>query len=59
MFSLDALKKIQASDPAWEKMVPTEVARVIKEQRFLGYRPNGADSDTTAVHERRSPAGVR
>lgn len=41
MFSPDALKKIQAGDESWEIMVPLEVARVIKEQRFLGYRPGG------------------
>jgi hypothetical protein len=39
MFSPDALKKIQAGDASWEVMVPLEVARVIKQQRFLGYRP--------------------
>ena len=38
MFSPDALKKIQAGDSSWEIMVPLEVARVIKQQRFLGYR---------------------
>jgi hypothetical protein len=48
MFSIDALKKIQAADRTWETMVPAEVARVIKEQRFLGYRPNGVDSDGSA-----------
>jgi hypothetical protein len=43
MFSPDALKKIQAGDSSWEIMVPLEVAKVIKEQRFLGYKPNGAE----------------
>jgi hypothetical protein len=38
IFSRDALKKIQAGDASWEKMVPPDVAKVIKEQRFLGYR---------------------
>jgi hypothetical protein len=49
IFSRDALKKIQAGDPSWETMVPAEVARVIKEQRFLGYRPNAGDADRQAV----------
>jgi len=38
MFSRDALKKIQSGDPAWEGMVPPEVAKVIKERRFFGHR---------------------
>jgi hypothetical protein len=45
IFSRDALKKIQAGDPSWEKMVPPDVAKVIKEQRFLGYRPGTAETD--------------
>jgi hypothetical protein len=44
IFSRDALKKIQAGDASWEKMVPDDVARVIKEQRFLGYRPSSNDT---------------
>ena len=40
IFSRDALRKIQAGDVSWETMVPADVARVIKEQRFLGYRPS-------------------
>jgi hypothetical protein len=40
IFSRDALKKIQVGDASWEKMVPADVAKVIKEQRFLGYRPS-------------------
>jgi hypothetical protein len=39
IFSRDALKKIQQGDESWEHMVPPDVAKVIKEQRFLGYRP--------------------
>jgi len=38
MFSRDALKKIQTGDPSWEEMVPPEVAKVIKERRFFGFR---------------------
>ncbi len=47
IFSRDALKKIQQGDESWERMVPADVAKVIKEQRFLGYRPSA--SETGAV----------
>jgi hypothetical protein len=40
MFSSEALRKIQAGDMTWESMVPVEVAGVIKQRRFLGYRPH-------------------
>ena len=40
-FSRDALEKIRVGDHSWEKMVPPEVAEVIKSRKFLGYRaPN-------------------
>ena len=35
----DALAKLQTGDSAWEKMVPPEVVRIIKERKFFGYRP--------------------
>jgi hypothetical protein len=34
----DALAKLQSGDPAWERMVPSEVVRIIKEREFFGYR---------------------
>ena len=34
----DALSKLQSGDPAWERMVPSEVAKIIKNRRFFGYR---------------------
>lgn len=34
----EALAKLQSSDPAWEGMVPPEVAAMIKERGFFGYR---------------------
>ena len=34
----DALAKLQSGDPAWEQMVPPEVAGIIKSRRFFGYR---------------------
>jgi hypothetical protein len=35
IFSRQVLAKIQAGDPAWEEMVPPEVAKLIKERRLL------------------------
>jgi hypothetical protein len=34
----DALAKLQSGDPVWERMVPPEVARIIKNRQFFGYR---------------------
>ena len=34
----EALAKLQSGDPAWERMVPPEVARIIKDRGFFGYR---------------------
>ena len=34
----DALAKLQAGDEGWEQMVPPEVAQMIKEREFFGYR---------------------
>jgi len=38
IFTRDVLAKIQTGDPAWEKMVPPQVARLIKDRRLLGYQ---------------------
>jgi len=34
----DALAKLQSGDSRWERMVPAEVVRIIKEREFFGYR---------------------
>jgi hypothetical protein len=34
----DVLAKLQSGDPAWEGMVPREVAEIIKNRQFFGYR---------------------
>ena len=34
----DVLQKLQSSDPAWEALVPPQVARLIKERALFGYR---------------------
>jgi hypothetical protein len=39
VFSRDVLARLQRGDPSWQAMVPPEVARVIKERREFGYRP--------------------
>lgn len=38
----DALAKLQSGDNRWEKMVPPEVVRIIKEREFFGYRASVA-----------------
>ncbi|HYE30958.1 MAG TPA: TonB-dependent receptor [Methylomirabilota bacterium] len=42
IFSRDVLEKIQRGDPSWEKLVPLEVGRMIKERNLLGHHSNGA-----------------
>ena len=37
IFSRDVLAKIRCCDPAWETMVPEEVARVIKDRKLFNY----------------------
>jgi hypothetical protein len=37
MFSRDVLARLRAGDPAWEGMVPPQVAQLIKDRRLLGY----------------------
>ena len=37
IFPPGVLAKMRAGDPAWESMVPPEVARLIKERGFFGY----------------------
>jgi hypothetical protein len=38
----DALAKLQSGDPAWERMVPPEVAQIIKNRHFFGYHASAA-----------------
>jgi hypothetical protein len=38
----DALAKLQSGDPAWERMVPPEVAEIIKSRHFFGYQTSAA-----------------
>lgn len=43
IFSRDVLKRIAAHDETWEKMVPSQVAEIIKKRGFFGYSKNRAD----------------
>lgn len=47
IFSRDVLKRIKDEDASWETMVPPEIAAVIKQRRFFGYR--GADTPDVNV----------
>jgi hypothetical protein len=38
IFSRDVLRRIKEEDASWENMVPPEIAQVIKQRRFFGYR---------------------
>jgi len=38
IFSRDVLRRIKDGDAAWEEMVPPEIAEMIKQRRFFGYR---------------------
>ena len=37
IFSREVLQRIGANDPAWEQMVPTDVADLIKKRGYFGY----------------------
>ncbi len=41
IYSRDVLRRIKDEDASWEEMVPAEVAGLIKQRRFFGYRDNG------------------
>ncbi len=38
IFSRDVLRRIKDNDPSWEAMVPPEIAEVIKQRHYFGYR---------------------
>ena len=44
IFSRDVLKRIAANDAAWEQMVPSEVAALIKKRGFFGYAKGKVES---------------
>ena len=38
IYPATVLAKLKAGDESWEEMVPPEVAQIIKEREFFGYR---------------------
>ena len=42
IFPPDVLAKLQSGDRSWENMVPPEVAQIIKEREFFGFRRTAA-----------------
>jgi hypothetical protein len=47
IFSRDVLKRIKNEDESWVAMVPPEIAALIKENRFFGYR----EPEVSHLHE--------
>jgi hypothetical protein len=45
IFSRDVLRRIKDNDASWETMVPPEIAQVIKDRRFFGYRETEGSAD--------------
>lgn len=43
IFSRDVLKRVAAQDESWEKMVPQQVADIIKKRGFFGYSKQRVD----------------
>jgi hypothetical protein len=53
IFSRDVLKRIKENDSAWEHMVPSEVAEMVKRRQLFGYRePEVADDAAFAAANR-------
>ncbi len=48
IFSRDVLRRIKDNDASWETMVPPEIAQVIKDRHFFGYRE--AETPEDALH---------
>ena len=42
IFSRDVLVRIKTGDDSWEKLVPAQVAEIIKSRQLLGYKPRPA-----------------
>jgi hypothetical protein len=48
IFSRDVLRRIKDNDTSWEGMVPPEIAQVIKDRHYFGYRE--AEGAADAIH---------
>jgi hypothetical protein len=46
IFSRDVLRRIKEHDRSWETMVPAEIAQLIKDRRYFGYREVEGAVDT-------------
>jgi hypothetical protein len=57
IFSRDVLRRIASGDEAWERMVPTGAAELIKKRGFFGY-VRSVDAILTPVRRRYSSASV-
>jgi hypothetical protein len=44
IFSRDVLRRIKENDSTWEGMVPKQIAELIKERRYFGYREAQMDA---------------
>lgn len=59
IFSRDVLNLIKSGNPAFEQMVPSEVAKIIKERQLLGYKtvdpgPRTADAPEGVLTQNRT-----
>jgi len=48
IFSRDVLRRIKEHDRSWEAMVPAEIAQLIKDRRYFGYRE--VEGAVDAIH---------
>jgi hypothetical protein len=48
IFSRDVLRRIKDNDASWEAMVPAEIAQVIKDRHYFGYRD--AEGVVDSIH---------
>ena len=52
VYTRDELKKIKENDPDWEKIVPPQVATMIKQRRLFGYNAESPTSKTKTHTEK-------
>jgi len=52
IFSRDVIAQIKAGDPAWSDRVPCEVADVIRQRGFLGYRRPAPSKERPPANDR-------
>src|SRR6185295_19081431 len=52
IFSRDVIQQIKSGDPAWSNHVPSEVAQVIRDRGFFGFRRATPAKDNSAQQGR-------